>query len=71
MPLTIDAQYVAGFNWTTQSAAARASSTSAGAFSLGASLESPQTVTSNGINATGLPTGTTFPPSSVNYQNSG
>ncbi|HEY6517530.1 MAG TPA: hypothetical protein VIY50_15410 [Steroidobacteraceae bacterium] len=70
VPATIDAQYVAGFNWT-RNPQLRVVEHFSKAFSLGASLESPQAVTSNGINATGLPTGTTFPPGSVNYQNSG
>ncbi len=69
-PIGIDAQYVAGFNWT-RTPQLRVVEHFSKAFSLGLSLESPQAVTSNGINATGLPTGTTFPPSSVNYQNSG
>ena len=69
-PIGIDAQYIVGFNWT-RNPQLRVVEHFSKAFSLGASLESPQTVTSNGINATGLPTGTTFPPSSVDYQNSG
>lgn len=70
IPTTIDAQYVVGFNWT-RNPQLRVVEHFSKAFSLGLSLESPQAVTSNGINATGLPTGVTFPPSSVNYQNSG
>lgn len=70
VPLTIDAQYVAGFNWT-RNPQLRVVEHFSKAFSLGLSLESPQAVTSNGINATGLPAGGTFPPSSVDYQNSG
>jgi hypothetical protein len=70
VPFTIDAQYAVGFNWT-RNPQLRVVEHFSKAFSLGLSLESPQAVTSNGINATGLPTGTTFPPSSVNYQNSG
>lgn len=70
VPLSIDAQYVAGFNWS-RNPQLRVVEHFSKAFSLGLSLESPQTVTSNGINASGLPTGSTFPPSSVDYQNSG
>ncbi|HUN70870.1 MAG TPA: hypothetical protein VMU52_01070 [Steroidobacteraceae bacterium] len=69
-PVGIDAQYIAGFNWT-RNPQLRVVEHFSKAFSLGLSLESPQAVTSNGINSTGLPTGTTFPPSSVDYQNSG
>lgn len=60
MPLTIDAQYVAGFNWT-RNPQLRVVEDFSKAFSLGLSLESPQTVTSNGINSTGLPTGSHVP----------
>jgi hypothetical protein len=70
VPMTIDAQYVVGFNWT-RNPQLRVVEHFSKEFSAGISLESPQAVTSNGINATGLPTGTTFPPSSVDYQNSG
>ena len=69
-PLGIDAQYIVGFNWT-RNPQLRVVEHFSKAFSLGASIESPQTVTSNGINSAGLPTGSTFPPSSVDYQNSG
>jgi hypothetical protein len=70
VPVTIDAQYVSGFNWT-RNPQLRVVEHFSKMFSAGISLESPQAVTSNGINATGLPSGTTFPPSSVDYQNSG
>jgi hypothetical protein len=70
VPLTIDAQYVAGFNWT-RNPQLRVVEHFSKMLSAGVSLESPQAVTSNGINATGLPSGSTFPPSSVDYQNSG
>ena len=69
-PVGIDAQYIVGFNWT-RTPQLRVVEHFSKAFSLGASLESPQAVTSNGINSAGLPTGSTFPPSSVDYQNSG
>jgi hypothetical protein len=69
-PAGIEAQYIVGFNWT-RTPQLRVVEHFSKQFSLGMSLESPQTVTSNGINSAGLPTGTTFPPSSVDYQNSG
>jgi len=69
-PVGIDAQYIVGFNWT-RTPQLRVVEHFSKAFSLGASLESPQAVTSNGINSAGLPAGSTFPPSSVDYQNSG
>lgn len=69
-PMGIDAQYIAGFNWT-RTPQLRLVEHFSKQFSLGVSLESPQTVTSNGINATGLSPGTGFPPSGVDYQNSG
>lgn len=69
-PLTIDAQYVVGFNWT-RNPQLRVVQEFGKAFSLGFSLESPQTVTSNGINSADLPPGVTFPAGSTNYQNSG
>jgi hypothetical protein len=70
-PITIDAQYVVGFNWT-RNPQLRVVEHFSKAFSAGLSLESPQTVFSNGaINSTGLPKGVTFPPTYVNYSNSG
>lgn len=69
-PLTIDAQYVVGFNWT-RNPQLRVVQEFGKEFSLGFSLESPQTVTSNGINSADLPAGVTFPAASTNYQNSG
>lgn len=71
VPLSIDAQYIVGFNWT-RNPQLRVVQHFGKQFSLGLSLESPQTVFSNGaITTTGLPSGTTFPPSNVNYNNSG
>ncbi len=70
VPLSIDASYVVGFNWL-RVPQVRVVEHFSKAFSLGLSLESPQAVTGNGINATGLPTGTSFPPPSVDYQNTG
>ncbi len=70
VPLSIDAQYVVGFNWA-RTPQIRVVEHFSKAFSLGLSLESPQTVTANGINASGLPAGTTFPAKSVDYQNNG
>jgi len=70
IPLTIDAQYVVGFNWL-RNPQVRFVEHFSPALSLGLSVESPQAVTSNGINSAGLPTGTTFPPGSVNFQNTG
>ena len=70
VPLSIDASYVVGFNWL-RVPQLRVVEHFSQKFSLGLSLESPQAVTGNGINATGLPTGTTFPPSGVDFQNTG
>jgi hypothetical protein len=70
IPLTIDAQYVVGFNWT-RNPQVRLVQHFGPAFSAGVSLESPQAVTGGGINSAGLPTGTTFPPGSTNFQNPG
>jgi hypothetical protein len=70
-PLSIDAQYVVGFNWT-RNPQIRVVEHFSKAFSLGLSLESPQTVTGNGgITCAGLPSGTSCVPSNVDYQNSG
>jgi hypothetical protein len=70
-PLSIDAQYVVGFNWT-RNPQLRVVEHFSKAFSLGLSLESPQTVTGNGgITCSGLPSGTSCVPSNVDYQNSG
>jgi len=71
VPLTIDAQYVVGYNWT-RNPQLRVVEHFSPAFSLGLSIESPQTVTGNGgITCAGLPSGTSCVPASVNYQNSG
>ena len=70
VPLSIDAQYVVGFNWL-RVPQLRLVEHFSKVFSFGFSLENPEAVTSNGINATGLPAGATFPPSSVDYQNGG
>ncbi|MGH8226904.1 MAG: hypothetical protein ACREU3_03195 [Steroidobacteraceae bacterium] len=71
VPLSIDAQYVVGFNWT-RNPQIRVVEHFSKAFSLGLSLESPQTVTSNGgITCAGLPFGASCVPSGVDYQNSG
>ncbi|MGH8150556.1 MAG: hypothetical protein ACRETB_11370 [Steroidobacteraceae bacterium] len=70
-PLSIDAQYVVGFNWT-RSPQVRVVEHFSKAFSLGLSLESPQTVTGNGgITCAGLASGASCAPSDVDYQNSG
>ncbi|MGH8258626.1 MAG: hypothetical protein ACREUG_02940 [Steroidobacteraceae bacterium] len=70
-PLSIDAQYVVGFNWT-RNPQLRVVEHFSRRFSLGLSLESPQTVFSNGaINCTGLPSGASCVPSGVDYSNSG
>ena len=68
-PLGIDAQYIVGFNWT-RTPQIRVVEHFNPKFSLGLSLESPQTVTATGINAIGAAAGTYPPPGSV-YQNSG
>jgi hypothetical protein len=70
IPLTIDAQYVVGFNWE-RVPQVRLAYHFSPAFSAGLSVESPQAVTGNGINSTGLPPGTTFPPNNFVYQNPG
>lgn len=70
VPLGIDASYVVGFNWL-RVPQLRVVEHFNKTFSLGVSIESPQTVTANGINATGLPSGSTFPPPGVDYQNTG
>ncbi len=71
VPLTIDAQYVVGYNWT-RNPQLRVVEHFSPAFSLGLSIERPQTVTGNGgITCAGLPSGTSCVPASVNYQNSG
>jgi hypothetical protein len=71
IPLTIDAQYVVGFNWT-RNPQVRFVQHFGSAFSAGISIESPQAVTGNGgITTTPLPVGQTFPPGSINSQNNG
>ncbi len=70
VPLGIDASYVVGFNWL-RVPQLRVVEHFDRKLSLGLSIESPQTVTANGINAAGLPAGSTFPPPGVDFQNSG
>jgi hypothetical protein len=70
IPLTIDAQYVVGFDWD-RNPQVRLVKHFSPMFSLGLSVESPQAVIGSGINSTGLPAGTTFPPSNFIYQNPG
>jgi hypothetical protein len=65
IPLTIDSQYVVGFNWL-RNPQVRFVEHFSSAISAGISIESPQAVTSGGING---PAG--FPPGSVNFQNTG
>lgn len=57
VPLTIDAQYVPGFNWT-RNPQVRFVKEFNKAITLGLSLESPQAIIANGPNA--LPAGTVF-----------
>jgi len=69
VPMGIDASYIVGFNWA-RTPQIRIVEHFNKKFSMGLSLESPQTVTGNGINSVGAPAGS-FPPSGVVYQNSG
>lgn len=66
IPQTIDAQYVAGFNWT-RNAQLRFVKNFGKTFSAGISIESPQTAFYTGCNtvATPAPTGCGAPPSAI------
>ena len=66
IPQTIDAQYVAGFNWT-RNAQLRLVKSFGKAFSAGLSIESPQASFYGGCNAvaTPAPTGCAAPPSNL------
>jgi hypothetical protein len=66
IPQTIDAQYVAGFNWT-RNAQLRFVKSFGKVFSAGLSIESPQTSFYTGCNgvATPAPTGCAAPPSNI------
>ena len=71
VPLTIDAQYVVGFNWT-RNPQVRVVEHFSKKFSLGISLESPQGVTGNGgISCSGLAPGSSCVPPNVDFQNLG